>query len=105
MKKYILRNKNEDLIEFSLSEVEVENFVTVEKLKIENEPWNDFSKLPVPLWWENNEETLTQFIKSRKVPSNRTFVKNILNKINSDSTSYINISYGFVFERQLLDCS
>ena len=47
MKKYILRNKDEDLIEFSLSEVEIENFVTVEKLKIENEPWDDFSKLPV----------------------------------------------------------
>jgi hypothetical protein len=29
MKKYILRNKDEDLIEFSLSEVEIENFVTV----------------------------------------------------------------------------
>lgn len=95
MKKYILRNKDEDLIEFSLSEVEIENFVTVEKLKIENEPWDDFSKLPVSLWWENNEETLVQFIKSRKVPSNRTFVKNILNEINSDSiTSYIDISYG-----------
>lgn len=95
MKKYILRNKDEDLIEFSLSEVEIENFVTVEKLKIENEPWDDFSKLPVSLWWENNEETLAEFIKSRKVPSNRTFVKNILNEINSDSiTSYIDISYG-----------
>lgn len=94
MKKYILRNKNIDILEFN-----VESFVDKKTLilnkKIEISKIHD-ENFPVQLRnSENLEESIARFIASRKIPQNRSFAKRIIEETGNDPfMGYIDISFG-----------
>lgn len=94
MKKYVLKNKNNDILEFN-----VESFVDKKTLilnkKIEISKIHD-ENFPVQLKNSVNlEESVARFISSRKIPQNRSFSKKIIEETGSDSfMGYIDISFG-----------
>ena len=94
MKKYVLRNKNNDILEFN-----VESFVDKKTLilnkKIEISKIHD-ENFPVQLRNSVNlEESIARFIASRKIPQNRSFSKKIIEETGSDPfMGYIDISFG-----------
>ena len=94
MKKYILKNKNNDILEFN-----VESFVDKKTLilnkKIEISKIHD-ENFPVQLKNSVNlEESVARFISSRKIPQNRSFSKKIIEETGSDPfMGYIDISFG-----------
>lgn len=94
MKKYVLKNKNNDILEFN-----VESFVDKKTLilnkKIEISKIHD-ENFPVQLKNSVNlEESVARFISSRKIPQNRSFSKKIIEETGSDPfMGYIDISFG-----------
>lgn len=94
MKKYVLKNKNNDILEFN-----VESFVDKKTLilnkKIEISKIHD-ENFPVQLRNSVNlEESIARFISSRKIPQNRSFSKRIIEETGSDPfMGYIDISFG-----------
>lgn len=94
MKKYILRNKNIDILEFNVESFVDEKTLILNK-KIEISKIHD-ENFPVQLKNSVNlEESVARFISSRKIPQNRSFSKKIIEETGSDPfMGYIDISFG-----------
>lgn len=88
---YYIKLFDEDLISFNMSS---ELGLKISEITIINENRNIF---PIQLQKEINEETIINFIKSRIIPKNRAFVKNILESAGlsiNDTKGIIDISKG-----------
>ena len=94
MKKYILRNKNNDILEFNVESFVDEKTLILNK-RIEISKIHD-ENFPVQLRNSVNlEESIARFISSRKIPQNRSFSKRIIEETGSDPfMGYIDISFG-----------
>ena len=94
MKKYVLRNKNNDILEFNVgSFVDKKTLILNKKIEISKIHVENF---PVQLRNSVNlEESIARFISSRKIPQNRSFSKRIIEETGSDPfMGYIDISFG-----------
>lgn len=94
MKKYILKNKDEEIIKFQVNSfINEKTLQQIKEIKILEKNEKFFS-----IQFQNSknlEETLARFISSRKVPKNRSFAKKIIQEIgNDDFMGYIDISFG-----------
>lgn len=94
MKKYVLKNKNNNILEFSVKSFVDEKTLILNK-KIEISKIYD-ENFPVQLRNSINlEESVARFIASRKIPQNRSFSKRIIEETGSDPfMGYIDISFG-----------
>lgn len=94
MKKYILRNKDIDILEFNVESFLNEKTLILNK-KIEISKIHD-ENFPVQLRNSVNlEESIARFISSRKIPQNRSFAKRIIEETGNDPfMGYIDISFG-----------
>lgn len=94
MKKYVLKNKNNNILEFSVKSFVDEKTLILNK-KIEISKIYD-ENFPVQLRNSINlEESVARFISSRKIPQNRSFSKKIIEETGSDPfMGYIDISFG-----------
>lgn len=94
MKKYILKNKNNDILEFNVESFIDEKTLILNK-KIEISKIYD-ENFPIQLRnSENLEESIARFISSRKIPQNRSFAKRIIEETGNDPfMGYIDISFG-----------
>ena len=94
MKKYVLKNKNNDILEFNVeSFVDKKTLILNKKIEISKIYAENF---PVQLRnSENLEESVARFITSRKIPQNRSFSKRIIEETGNDPfMGYIDISFG-----------
>lgn len=102
--KYLLKNKDKVILEFEVKEIQskfelygddTQRFIT--RKVISNVEILDSTLIPKSINVNNIDKSLTNFIKHRKVPSNRAFVNDILktlNAVDSDDNfmAYVDIS-------------
>lgn len=94
--KYILKNKDIDILEFEVNEkASIQRSVNVPKKEIENIVIHNQTLLPVNIEANNITESLQSFIKHRKAPSHRRFMQNLMRPHNSNELmGYIDVSLG-----------
>lgn len=88
--KYILKNKNNNVLSFS--SVEDGTKTILHSIKILNE-----DLLPLTISVDDINKTLTSWIRKRKIPKGRQFARNILlglGKYDKSLLGYIDVSFG-----------
>ena len=94
--EYTLRLKDKPLVTFQLlSQSDTINGRKIKEYHLQILDVQNESVLPIPLQGNLTEQSLLDWIKRRKAPRNRQFIKNILKAIDDDDNPmrYVNVSH------------
>ena len=93
---YVLKNKDEVVLEFGVeSHTQIQRGVLLESESLENIILHNDKALPIYFKKEDLKTSLLSFIKNRKAPSHRAFIKKLIATYNNGEEKlmdYVNVS-------------